>query len=582
MSPRLGCWLRCRGRTSLSRSGFRVRSRRPHLEELESRLAPSAPPTSPVNVPLTTDPGVQQQPSLAVDPNDSQHVVVAFMDYSLLTTGYAGIGTMVSEDGGASWSKESAIPLPANFDEGAANPIVQFDGQGHVFVTFMAVTFKGPTASALTNGDFEDRGAAGITSDNGIFECVSDDGGMTWHPAGNPDTNADGAIVEHIYDGTNPVDFEVIPDLAIDTFRTLPNGQPNPNYGNQYEVWTRIYVPGLFPGDPNSTGGTDIMVAVSKDHGQTWQIQYVPGTTNETVIQDPLNSIATGASLAPLGLGVQDQAQVTVGPEGDLYVSYITFGDFSVAHSTDAGASFAIPDHQTPEQGTSPLRLPFGNGENITVNEPGFGDGVPNGGDQFRTFPVRDIVADPTRPGSVYAVSTEVIADAEGNQIDPADVLFARSTDYGVTWTSTFQLGSNLDATVLNDDNGGNSATGESTDVTDGQAMPSLAVDPRMGDISVIWYDTRRDPGGQMLDVFGTTSTDGGLTFSPNYRVTTESFDPNLGKFLNPTPQQVGQEVVTVDFATGMPVPATGQYQYNYYLGDRLGLALANNTVYAA
>jgi hypothetical protein len=36
---------------------------------------------------LTTDAGVQQMPSVAVDPLDSDHVVVAYMDYSLVDTG---------------------------------------------------------------------------------------------------------------------------------------------------------------------------------------------------------------------------------------------------------------------------------------------------------------------------------------------------------------------------------------------------------------------------------------------------------------------------------------------------------------
>ena len=100
---------------------------RPHVEELESRLAPSAG----FNVPLITDPGVQQMPSVAVDPHDADHLVVVYMDYSLRTTGYAGIGVRVSHDGGATWQHSIAghelqVPLPAGFDEGAGQPIVQF------------------------------------------------------------------------------------------------------------------------------------------------------------------------------------------------------------------------------------------------------------------------------------------------------------------------------------------------------------------------------------------------------------------------------------------------------------------------
>ena len=90
---------------------------------------------------LTTDLDVQQMPSIAVDPTDSKHVVVAYMDYSLFDVAdnpdttdidesydhpYAGIGVAVSYDGGEHWEK-TALTLPEEFEQGAANPIVKFD-----------------------------------------------------------------------------------------------------------------------------------------------------------------------------------------------------------------------------------------------------------------------------------------------------------------------------------------------------------------------------------------------------------------------------------------------------------------------
>ena len=114
------------------------------VESLEPRRFLSS---SPLNVQVTTDPDVQQQPSVVADPNHPQHVVVAYMDRSLVTTGYAGIGVSISEDGGKSWTK-SSIPLPDGFDGSAANPIAKYDDRGHLFVSFMATTFLG--ASRLT------------------------------------------------------------------------------------------------------------------------------------------------------------------------------------------------------------------------------------------------------------------------------------------------------------------------------------------------------------------------------------------------------------------------------------------------
>jgi hypothetical protein len=497
-----------------------------------------------VNRAVTTDAGVQQMPSVAVDPRDSLHAVMAYMDYSLVNTGYAGIGVAVSHDAGTTW-QHTSVPLPAGFDQGAANPIVRFDDQSQVFVSFMAATFLGPKAP-LTNAGFQDRGLPGVQSNNGLFVAHSDDGGLSWQPPV--------AVVSHLYDGQHQVFFEVIPDLAIDTFRTLPNGQPNPNHGNQYVVWTRIYPAGQFPGqpDPNGGTGTDIMIAVSKDGGQSWitQVQDPSGlaargeitleaasTTPVTVLQDPANNNTNA-----VGVGPVDQAHVTIGPEGDIYVSNFSGGDFGVLHSIDDGASFLAPDHQTGRG------IAFGIGDTAFM-----GSLLTN---QFRTSAMRAIVADPTRPGYLYAAEPIAIVDASGSTIDPADVFFARSTDYGQHWTTTFQVGPNPATSVLNDDNGGNKAANHPDDVISGQAMARLAVDAQ-GDIAVIWYDTRRDPQNHLLDVFGTVSTDGGLSFSANFRLTDTSFDANRGAFTD----------------------ATGST--NYYLGDFIGLSLANNTGYA-
>src|SRR5438128_1502992 len=124
-------WLRPKAGSSLRprpRPPPGVRSRpqscRLEVEELESRLTPSAGGTVGLNTPITTDPGVQQMPSVAVDPLDASHVVIAYMDRSLVSTGYAGIGVAVSHDAGTIW-QHTSVPLPAGFDEGAANPITR-------------------------------------------------------------------------------------------------------------------------------------------------------------------------------------------------------------------------------------------------------------------------------------------------------------------------------------------------------------------------------------------------------------------------------------------------------------------------
>ena len=152
----------------------------PGLEELESRLAPSAGP----NVAVTTDPGVQQMPSIAVDPHDPSHLVVAYMDYSLLTTGYAGIGVQVSHDGGAHLAADLRPPARGlRRGGGRADRSVRRPGPRLRQLYWRPPSWAGdPRITDPAGG----RSAArlGFQSNNGIFVARSDDGGLTWDAAG--------------------------------------------------------------------------------------------------------------------------------------------------------------------------------------------------------------------------------------------------------------------------------------------------------------------------------------------------------------------------------------------------------------
>jgi hypothetical protein len=154
---------------------------------------------APANTDVTSDPAVQQMPSVAVNPLDSSHVVTAYMDYSANAdhgAGYAGIGISVSHDGGETWESNS-IPLPGNFDQAAGHPIAQFDAQGHLFVSFMAATFLGRDANgnALKPGVVYDTGnetvsylgksvsrrAFGMQANNGVFVARWDEVNLNWN-----------------------------------------------------------------------------------------------------------------------------------------------------------------------------------------------------------------------------------------------------------------------------------------------------------------------------------------------------------------------------------------------------------------
>ncbi len=535
------------------RGGKRCKARRrgtyrPLLEMLEDRSMPSVSLLGP----LVSGPGSQLMPSIAIDPVNPDHVVVAYMDTSLVNTGYAGIGVAVTNDAGEHW-QQSSVPVPADYDQGAANPVVQFDGLGHVFVSFMAATYLGDKPH-LTNPNSAER-ALGFQSNNGVFVARSNDGGASW--------NEPTAVASHVYAGADVL-FDMQPVLAVDSFPELPNGDANPDFGSLYVTWVRVYPVGQLPGGFGLGGGaTDIMVAVSHDGGATFttQLQTLDGVDGVSAIKDP--DLAFVDDAAP-GRGYMVFPRIAVGPASTVYVSTYAGGDFTVYASTDGGATFRSPDRNDL------TGLPFEHTQTQLINGVLPGPALFN--DDFRTLPSRLIMADPLHPGRVYAAAENSPVDADFNPLDPSDILFAVSNDYGATWSSDFHVAGTTTnfnelspadqenfLSILNDDNDGRflatalvpPLTGE---VIAGQAFPAMAIDAQ-GNITAIWYDTRRDPANHSLDVFGTVSTDGGETFSANFRLTGASFDPSTG---------------AIDAGGGLT-----------YLGDWIGVANGGNRIFA-
>ena len=150
------------------------------------------PPTVIPNTDVTNDSTTQQMPSVAVDPHDASHVVMAYMDYSLQSNGFAaGIGVKVSHNYGATWTTTS-VPLPSDYSQAAGSPVVKFDNNGNFYVAYMAATFKGTdshgnpllpgiiydTSTATVDGQSVNRRVFGMTANNGIFVAQATDDGL--------------------------------------------------------------------------------------------------------------------------------------------------------------------------------------------------------------------------------------------------------------------------------------------------------------------------------------------------------------------------------------------------------------------
>lgn len=105
--------------------------------------------------------------------------------------------------------------------------------------------------------------------------------------------------------------------------------------------------------------------------------------------------------------------------------------------------------------------------------------------------------------GNLYLLCT---VDRYSNN-DPADIMFASSTDGGVTWSLPIRI----------NDDAGTSAY---------QWFGTMSVAPN-GRIDVVWLDTRNNPG-DISALYYSASKDGGVSWSPNVRIS-EHFNSRVG-----------------------------------------------------
>jgi hypothetical protein len=101
-----------------------------------------------------------------------------------------------------------------------------------------------------------------------------------------------------------------------------------------------------------------------------------------------------------------------------------------------------------------------------------------------------------------------------------------------VVWAeSTNATDSDIFLKRLTPPNGGRPAVSESVRVnSDGpgahQFFPWVSVDPTNGNVEVAFYDQRDDPGGSLINLYLARSTNGGLSFESNSRVSPIGSDP--------------------------------------------------------
>jgi hypothetical protein len=202
-----------------------------------------------------------------------------------------------------------------------------------------------------------------------------------------------------------------------------------------------------------------------------------------------IHSTDSGASYSePVIVSDNTDVQWSVpaaGPDGEVYVAWFQYFPRGIMFdvSYDQGQTFG-DDRLIASTGTWPVEI----------------NGV------ILVFPFPALVCDinqssPYRGNLYVAYMNSTATDM--------DIFFRKSTDGGDTWSSPLRL---------NDDTQGNGCD---------QFHPWLSLD-ETGRIHAIFYDRRLDAGRNLLfDLYYTSSTDGGLTWSPNERITSVSSDPS-------------------------------------------------------
>jgi hypothetical protein len=395
----------------------------------------------------------QNEPTVAVDPHNTSVVAAGANDYcAAIVNGDVWSGYYRSTDGGSSW-QDSLVPgYPADASAGgtaspahgscgaAGDPSQAFDNAGRLFYSFICFNRGKPVNGGIY--------VARYTDDGGTYDRTV----LVKNGAPSALFNASGL-------------FEDKDNITVDQ----TNG---PHSGNVYLAWSQY---------SGQAGNNAVLVSRSTDHGLTFS--------------RPVRA-------TPIALGTASFADVAVGADGAVYVTFINYPSTSnpstgiwLVKSTDGGVSFGPP-------ALVASIVQFDSSQYSGNGASDCGDGpfaCPSGFTFSRFFSSSAVAADATGVHVVWAART-----AEGGQ----SKIFVRNSPDGVSWPTP---AATIDA------------------VTAGhQWFPDITSSG--GTISVVFYDSRADPAysagrppgntasgansGNVVNTYVAQSTNGGASWS--------------------------------------------------------------------
>jgi hypothetical protein len=393
----------------------------------------------------------QNEPSVAVDPSKPKVVVTGSNDYcAQIETGDVWTGYYRSTDGGSTWSNSLVPGYPT--DESAAglaspthgscaaagDPTQAFDRQGRLFYAFICFNRSGPVNGSVYAARYLNHGA---TYDRTVL----------------------------IKRGTPSGLF--LSGLFQDKINLTVDQTTGAHTGNVYVAWSQY--DGFAPNNA-------VLFSRSTDHGV---------------------SFSRPVKVTPVSHGTASFTDLAVGPDGAVYLSFITYPsssrplfDIWLSKSTDGGVSFGAPSHVASIEA-------FESNQFSGSGAYDCGDGpfeCPSGFIFSRFFSSSAVAADARGVHVVYSAET-----AAGQS-----KIFVRNSPDGINWPTP---AATLDSVLVGH-----------------QWFPDIAT--AEGVITAVFYDSRADtwyspdrpPGntadgrnsGDVVHTFIARSTDGGVTWT--------------------------------------------------------------------
>jgi hypothetical protein len=426
----------------------RIRRLRAFVEQLEQRALLSI--STPTN--LSQSQVVDAEPTIAVDPNNSQNRFVAGQTPRSDGSANAPVAKYTT-NGGTTWAASTfSGGLTGAVDVNAA-----YDGEGNVWL----LTFHASVSSPLV-----------------LY--LSQDHGATF-------------TLEHNFSTANG-------DYYMDDYPRLAVGY------NFDDIWV------VYQSDTanNGTGFSRIVA-----EGTTFTTGHATDAFNSGIIRKYV--LADGSSSVEY-----DLPDIARGISGMVCAAWQD-NTGKIYASTNAGLDYVGPPQPPPW--STPVLAATG-----TISVP-------------PAAPRRGVQAGPS----------------VGMSSQPAPILIATQPYIVYNFKPSGSTGTNVYVTLLGSDGTWSSGVAINSDAAAGNAWhfePRTMADPATGAMAVAWYDTRDDAtsGNDDTDVYATVSTDQGLTWQPNVRVTTQKSNA---------------------LASDNSAPSGSSTTFDY--GEYMGVALVNN-----